>query len=39
MRFDEKISYRNLEHGGAYSIDNQVAFSSSTRMSTKYVIY
>lgn len=33
MGFDEKISCRNLEHGRAYSVDNQVAFSSSMKMS------
>jgi len=35
MGFDEKISCRNFEHGRAYSVDNQIAFSSSTRMSIK----
>ena len=38
MRFDEKISCRNLEHDGAYNTDNQVAFSSSMRMSINKLI-
>lgn len=38
MRFDEKISCRNLEHGGAYNIDNQVAFSSLMRTSIKKLV-